>query len=95
MKNNLGFFHSKTEKHALIRHKIKGFQIFYIIIDLLAILQRSLDRALFLYNFIREVRSSGVRGSTTIMHIRKFLKLHHDIVRFRFFPRIAKRSIIP
>ena len=27
------------------------------------------------------------------MHIRKFFKLHHDIVRFRFFPRIAKRSI--
>ena len=38
-------------------------------IDLLAILQKSLDRALFLYNFIREVRSNGVRGSITIMHI--------------------------
>ena len=63
-------------------------------IDLLAILQKSLDRALFLYNFIREVRSSGVRGSIAIMHIRKFFKLHHNIVRFRFFPRIAKRSIV-
>ena len=65
-------------------------------IDLLAILQKSLDRALFLYNFIREVRSSGIRGSNTIMHIRKFIKLHHNnvnIVRFRFFPRIAKRSM--
>ena len=64
------------------------------LIDLLAILQMSLDRALFLYNFIREVRSSGVRGSNAIMHIRKFFKLHHNIVRFRFFPRIAKRSIV-
>ena len=62
-------------------------------IHLLAILQKSLDRALFLYNFIREVRSSGVRESITIMHTRKFFKLHHHIVRFRFFPRIAKRSI--
>ena len=62
-------------------------------IDLLAILQKSLDLALFLYNFIREVRSSGIRASIAIMHIRKFFKLHHNIVRFRFFPRIAKRSI--
>ena len=62
-------------------------------IDLLAILQKSLDRALFLNKFIREARSSGVRGSITIVHIRKFFKLHHDIVRFRFFPRIAKRFI--
>ena len=54
---------------------------------------KSLDRALFLYNFIREVRSSGVRGSITIMQIRKFFKVHHNIVRFRFFFRIAKRSI--
>ena len=63
------------------------------IIDLLAILQKSLDRALFLYNFIREVRSSGVRASITILGIRKFFKMHHNNVRFRFFPRIAKRSI--
>ena len=63
-------------------------------IDLLAILQKSLDRALFLYNFIRKVRSSGARASITIMHIRKFFKLHHNIVRFRFFPRLAKRSIL-
>ena len=27
-----------------------------LVIDLLAILQKSLDRAIFLYNFIREVR---------------------------------------
>ena len=59
----------------------------------LAVLQKSLDRALFLYNFIRDVRSSGVRASTTIVHVRKFFKIHRNIVRFRFFPRIAKRSI--
>ena len=44
-------------------------------IDLLAILQKSLNRALFLYNFIREIRSSGVRASTTIVHIRKFYRM--------------------
>ena len=62
-------------------------------IDLLAILQKSLDRALSLYIFIHEVRSSGMRGSITIKHIRKSFKVHHNIVRFRFFPRIAKRSM--
>ena len=36
------------------------------IIKLLAILQKSLDRALCLYIFIRKVRSSGVRASITI-----------------------------
>ena len=39
-------------------------------IDLLAILRKSLDRALFLYIFIREVRSSDVKASITIVHIR-------------------------
>ena len=43
---------------------------------------------------MREVRSSGVRGSITIMHIRKFFKSKHNIVRFRFFPRIANRSMV-
>ena len=65
----------------------------FLAIDLLAILQKSLDRALFLYNFIREVRSSGGRASIPIVHIRKFFKMHHNNVRFRLFPRIAKRSI--
>ena len=45
------------------------------IIDLLAILQKSLDRAIFLYKFIREVRLSGVTASIAIVHIRKFYKL--------------------
>ena len=44
-------------------------------IDLLAILQKSLDRALFLYIFIHEIRSSGVGASITIVHIRKFYKM--------------------
>ena len=70
-----------------------NFPAGWLPIDLLATLEKSLDRALFLYNFIREVRSSGVRGSITIMHIRKFFKVHHNIVRFRFFSRIAKRSM--
>ena len=44
-------------------------------IDLLAIQQKSLDRAFFLYIFIHEIRSSGVRASITIAHIRKFYKM--------------------
>ena len=39
-------------------------------IDLLAILRKSLDRALFLYVFIHNVRSSDVKASITIVHIR-------------------------
>ena len=46
------------------------------VINLLAVLQKSLDRALFLYIFIREARSSGVRASIAIVHIRKFYKMH-------------------
>ena len=44
-------------------------------IDLLAIQQKGLDRALFLHIFIHEIRSSGVRASITIVHIRKFYKM--------------------
>ena len=44
-------------------------------IDLLAILQKSLDRAIFLYILIPEVRLSDVRASIAIVHIRKFYKM--------------------
>ena len=44
-------------------------------IDLLAIQEKSLDRALFLYIFIHKIRSSGVRASIAIVHIRKFYKM--------------------
>ena len=43
-------------------------------IDLLAILQKSLDRALFLYIFIDEIRSSGVRASITYCSITRCRK---------------------
>ena len=56
-------------KQALIlRRHMQG-------IDLLAIQQKSLDRALFLYIFIHEIRSSGVRASIAIVDIRKFYKM--------------------
>ena len=51
-------------------------------IDLLAILRKSLDRALFLDIFIHEVRSSGVRTSIRIDDYAKdggeelFTKMH-------------------
>ena len=62
-------------------------------IDRLAILQKSLDRALFLYISIQDVRSSGLRAFITFVHIGKFFKVHQNIVRFRFFFRVAERSI--
>ena len=51
------------------------YQIMYSPIDLLAILQKCLNRALFLYIFIHEVRLSGVRAPITIVHIRKFYEI--------------------
>ena len=50
-------------------------------IDLLAILQKSLDRALLSWGFVREVRSSGARASITIVHIRKSYRIKQTIVR--------------
>ena len=47
----------------------------FLVIDLSAILQKSLDRELTLYIFIHEVRLSGVRPSISIVHIRKFHKI--------------------
>ena len=38
-------------------------------------LQKSLDRALFLCIFKREVRLDGVRASISVVHIRKWNKL--------------------
>ena len=49
--------------------------IFDALIDLLDILQKSPDLALFLYHFIREIRLSGVRASITSVHIRKFYRM--------------------
>ena len=48
-------------------------------IDLLAILQKSLDRALFLYIFINEVRLSGVRASIIIVH----MKILQNVMKYR------------
>ena len=53
-----------------------------IIIEHLAILQKSLDQALFLYNFMLDVRSNGVRASITIVHILEFYEMQQNIVRF-------------
>ena len=43
-------------------------------IDLLAILQKSLVQAIFLYFFIHKVRLNGVRASIRIVRIRKSTK---------------------
>ena len=59
-----------TTKSWAIMHGVCSLEI-----DLLAIQQKSMDRALFLYSFIHEIRLSGVRASITIVHIRKFSKM--------------------
>ena len=60
-------------------------------IDLLAILQKSLDRALFLYIFIRGVQSSGVRVSVINVHIRTLYKLWQKNRAVLILFRTAKR----
>ena len=60
------------------RYFVQELQVFLgstTCIDLLAILQKRLDLALFLYIFIRDVRSSGVRASISIVQFRKFDKM--------------------
>ena len=66
---NTGTRHTQVKMYG--SHSVTDMQTS---IDLLAIQEKSLDRALFLCIFIREVRSSGVRASITIVHIRKFYK---------------------
>ena len=61
---------TKFEKNVLLRRRNSFLQI-----DLLAIQQKSLDRALSLYIFVHEIRSSGVRVSIAIVQIRKFYKM--------------------
>ena len=63
--------------------------ILVIIIDLLAILQKSLDRALFLYIFIHEIRSSGVRASITIVQHSKILQ---NVAKYRSIEILFQNS---
>ena len=68
----------KTESMAPPQEPYKRGTIFVghpQAIDLLAILHKRLDRALFLYIFIRDVRSSSVIASISIVQIRKFDKM--------------------
>ena len=58
--------------HLNAKLEMKLFLANHKSIDLLAILQKSLDRALSLCNSISEVRLSAVRASITIVHIRTF-----------------------
>ena len=76
-----------------IPHSILVHNFLAIEIDLLAILQKRLDRALFLYIFIHDIRSSGVKASISIVQIRKFDKMLQNTIRFRIPFRIAKRSV--
>lgn len=60
--------------------------------NVLAILQRILDRAMLFTLFIRKIRLTGFRASITFMHS-KILKWCENIARSRFVFRIARRSI--
>ena len=59
---NLGIRHSKRILH-------------FELIDLLAILLKSLDRALFSHNFIRGIQLRGVRALIAIVNIKDFYKM--------------------
>ena len=63
------------ECDVMIGHCYPVMPPHYVTRDLLAILQKRLDRALFSYIFIHDVRSSGVRASISIVPIRKFDKI--------------------
>ena len=56
--------------------------------ELLAILKKSGS------SLQKDVRSSDVRASVITVHIRKFLKLYKNIVRFRFLCQLAERRSI-
>ena len=71
----VGLLQFQTSIHIFDSDEVILHNVTRLAIDLLAIQEKSLDRALFLYIFIREVRSSGVRASITIVHIRKFYKM--------------------
>ena len=64
--------------HQFINSSLVPRAAIVLTFDLLTILEKSLDRALFLYTFIHEIRSSGVRAFITIVHIRKFYKISFD-----------------
>ena len=65
--------------HLKLTNSIAHETFFVTTIDLLAILHKSLDQALFyisFYTFLKhKILSSGVRVSITIVHIRKFSKM--------------------
>ena len=61
--------------HLFFKMLFHTWLVSSFLIDLLAILQQNLDRAIFLYKFIREVRKSGVTALIAVVHIRKFYKL--------------------
>ena len=48
---------------------------------------------IFTHFYTRRSMEWRKRAFITIVHVRKFFKLHQNIVRFRFFLRIAKRCI--
>ena len=63
-------------------------------IDLLTVLKKSLDRAIYLYTFILKAQFGGARSSITIVHGRKFERIYTNSVPFRFFLRTAKTFIV-
>ena len=65
-----------------------------MVIDLLAILRKNLDPAIFLYTFIREVRLNGVRASIAICIFENSTKRNEISFDAHSFFRIAKRSIV-
>ena len=61
-------FKAPQESKGIYTHLFTVMWVHYVFCE-------SLDRAIFLYIFMREVRLNGVRASITTVHIRKFYKM--------------------
>ena len=58
LSDGIHYIHLNFYQFLKMKHRVEyvGIGIINLLIDLLAILQKSLDRAMFLYDFIREAR---------------------------------------
>ena len=69
-----------SKSKACLAHKNPGIRhnkriLHFELIDLVALLQKSLDRAIFLYNFTHGFHLSGVRALIAIVNTKKFYKM--------------------
>ena len=77
MFSRLKFSRSSLAAHEAVKQKFLKILGRKDVINFFTILQKSLDRALFLYYLTREVRSSGVNHRSVLIRSRITKKLYH------------------